>query len=64
MLYPTASEDPGEELMTWEPQDDLEFDDDFLLKHQQESLVKNGMISIHKRELNVVSSFSYLPMFH
>ncbi|CAG5127367.1 unnamed protein product [Candidula unifasciata] len=72
MLYPTASEDTGEELMTWEQQDDLEFEDDFLLRHQKESLVKNGMISVHKhaelsisqQNLLVEDSDSELEDFH
>ncbi|CAG5119699.1 unnamed protein product [Candidula unifasciata] len=45
MLYPTASEDPCEELLPWEPQDDLEFDDDFVLSKQPRSLVADVMTS-------------------
>lgn len=32
MIYPTASEDATEEVLHWEPVDDLEFDDEFQLK--------------------------------
>ncbi|XP_055879633.1 uncharacterized protein LOC106057114 isoform X2 [Biomphalaria glabrata] len=43
-LYPTASEDPGEELLNWEePQDELEFDDDFQLSRQRGSIIKSVM---------------------
>ncbi|XP_059174677.1 uncharacterized protein LOC131954875 isoform X2 [Physella acuta] len=44
VLYPTASEDPGEELLEWDPQDELEFDDDFQLnKKHRKSLVSAVM---------------------
>lgn len=45
MMYPTASEDPAEELLAWEPQDDLEFDDDFILSKQTKSIVTDVMSS-------------------
>ncbi|KAK7507093.1 hypothetical protein BaRGS_00001944 [Batillaria attramentaria] len=32
MMYPTASEDATEEVLHWEPVDDMEFDDEFQLK--------------------------------
>ncbi|CAL1528424.1 unnamed protein product [Lymnaea stagnalis] len=49
IMYPTASEDPGEELLVWEPQDELEFDDDFQLSKHGRSLVSAVMNNGPKR---------------
>jgi hypothetical protein len=41
-MYPTASEDATEEVLHWEPVDDMEFDDDFNLSFSNKS---NSLLS-------------------
>ncbi|XP_076464903.1 uncharacterized protein LOC143296731 [Babylonia areolata] len=44
MIYPTASEDATEEVLHWEPVDDMEFDDDFNLTfHCQSSRLSEAI---------------------
>ncbi|KAL8613804.1 hypothetical protein ACOMHN_029661 [Nucella lapillus] len=45
MMYPTASEDATEEVLHWEPVDDMEFDDDFNLtvRTQRSSLLSEAI---------------------
>ncbi|XP_012946402.1 uncharacterized protein LOC101852145 [Aplysia californica] len=72
MLYPTASEDPGEELLTWEPQDDLEFDDDFQLTKRTKSIITDlvaskptkGKLKFTKHGVPCDDSDSDLEDFH
>ncbi|KAH9492902.1 hypothetical protein Btru_032575 [Bulinus truncatus] len=70
-LYPTASEDPGEELLNWEPpQDELEYDDDFQLSKQRKSIItavmgpKRSKLRFTKQGMPGDDSDSDLEDFH
>ena len=57
MMYPTASEDATEEVLHWEPVDDMEFDDDFNFTFPKGSSLLSEAISkrANKLKLKAVS---------
>ncbi|KAK7104938.1 hypothetical protein V1264_019575 [Littorina saxatilis] len=53
MMYPTASEDATEEVLHWEPVDDMEFDDDFTFTVPKTSSVLKDAITTTANKLQL-----------